>query len=72
MGDSLIRHVTGYGFSTLCYPGKKTDKISEIVINGEHNELLLNSKNIIVAFGTNNICKDKPYTIANNLILELS
>ena len=47
---------------------KRTEKLSEIVINLENREILLKSKIIIVAFSTNNIFRDKSYAIANNII----
>lgn len=70
IGDSIISrlpHSTN-NFETRYYRGAHIDKIEHLVFSGEIDELLKPARNIIIAFGTNNLQTNNTHEIVKELI----
>ena len=70
IGDSIISrlpHSTS-NFETRHFRGAHIEKIEHLVFSGELDDLLKPAKNIIVAFGTNNLQSNSTQEIVKELI----
>ena len=70
IGDSIITRLprSTSNFETRHYRGAHIDKIEHLIFSGELDELLKPAKNIIVAFGTNNLQRNNTQEVVKELI----